>query len=288
VLGCGTVHRELLLVVAFLGMGAWEILELLLFEAPRRDLFSLLAHAAQVAVVLVATLVVLKLWQEKTAREADLARLVERAVFVRDEERRRVGYDLHDGIAPLIISAQQHLDTCRDRWPEAPDPALRELGLATDAVRAAITETRRVVMAIRPAVLDSTGLTDAVRTTIDTTARTAGWRVSFEDSVGPARLPEAVEVAAFRIFQEAVENARRHARCARLSVGLHRRRDWLELAVEDDGVGFAPSAEGTGLGLSSMRERARLVGGQCVVTSAPGQGTRVRARLPWAVSAAGP
>ena len=194
------MHRELLLVAAFLGMGAWEILELLLFEPPRRGLLSLVAHTAQVAVVLVATFVVLKLWKEKTAREADLARLVERTVFVRDEERRRIGYDLHDGIAPLIISAQQHLDTCRDRWPEAPPPALRELDMATDAVGAAIGETRRVVMALRPALLDSTGLTDAVRTTIGTTAQAAGWRVSFEESVGPTRLPEAVEVAAFRIF----------------------------------------------------------------------------------------
>jgi signal transduction histidine kinase len=281
------VHRELLLVAAFLGMGAWEILELWLFEPPGRGLVSVVAHAAQVAVVLAATFVVLKLLKEKTAREADLAGLIERAVFVRDEERRRIGYDLHDGIAPLIIGAQQHLDTCRDRWPAAPDPALRELGLAADAVRAAITETRRVVMAIRPAALDSTGLTDAVRTTIATTAQAAGWRVSFEETVGPTLLPEAVEVAAFRIFQEAVENARRHARCARLSVALHHRREWLELAVEDDGVGFAASADGAGLGLSSMRERARLVGGRCMVSSVPGRGTRVHARLPWAPSTAG-
>lgn len=133
------MHRELLLAAAFLGMAVWEILELVLLEAPRRGVWSVLAHGAQVAVVLVATGGVLKLWRGKTARAAELARLVESATFARDEERRRVGYDLHDGIAPLIVSAQQHLDTCQDAWPDAPAGARHELERAAGAVRAAIT-----------------------------------------------------------------------------------------------------------------------------------------------------
>jgi len=281
-LGCATVHRELLLVVTFLGMGAWEVLELTLLEPPRHGLWSVVAHAAQVAVILVATYVVLKLWKEKAAREAELARLVETAAFVRDEERRRVGYDLHDGIAPLIVSAQQHLDTCRDTWPDAPDRARGELERAATAVRAAITETRRVFMALRPAALDSTGLADALRTTAEDTGRAAGWRIHLHESLGAARLPEAVEAAALRIAQEAIQNARRHARCAELTIELHRDDGWLTLAVADDGVGFAPSREHGGLGLSSMRERARLLGGRCTVTSEPGRGTRLDVRLPCA------
>jgi signal transduction histidine kinase len=277
------VHRELLLAAAFLGMVVWEILELVLLEAPRRGVWSLLAHGAQVAVVLVATGVVLKLWRDKTARAAELARLVESATFARDEERRRVGYDLHDGIAPLIVSAQQHLDTCQDAWPDAPAHARHELERAAGAVRAAITETRRVIMALRPAALESTGLADAVRTTAEATGRATGWDVSFRESIGPTRLPAAVEVAAFRIFQEAVENVRRHARCDRLSIERRRRDEWLELTVADDGVGFVVPTDGAparGLGLTSMRERARLLGGRCTVTSHPGKGTQVDVWLP--------
>src|SRR5438132_2360830 len=269
------VHRELLLVAAFLGMGIWEVLELWLLEPPRHGLWSLVAHGAQVAVVLVATAVVLKLWTEKATREAELARLVETAAFIRDEERRRVGYDLHDGIAPLIVSAQQHLDTCCDTWTDAPAPARAELERAAAAVPAAIFETRRVFMALRPGALESTGLADALRTTIMETARATGWRVSVHETLGPARLPDAVEAAAFRIVQEAIQNAQRHARCAQVTIELHRDDGWLTLAVADDGVGFAPSRGSGGLGLSSMRERARLLGGRCTVTSEPGRGTHV-------------
>jgi two-component system NarL family sensor kinase len=279
------VHRELVLAAAFVGMGVWEILELVLLEAPRRGVSSVLAHATQVAVVLVAAAVVLKLWRQKTAHAAELARLVESAAFARDEERRRVGYDLHDGIAPLIVSAQQHLDTCQDAWTDAPPGARHELGRAAAAVRAAITETRRVMMALRPAALESTGLADAVRTATEAMGRATGWEVSFDETVGPTRLPPAVEVAAFRIFQEAVENARRHARCDRLSIALRRLPDAIELVVADDGVGFVVPTEGAptrGLGLSSMRERARLLGGRCQVTSHPGRGTRVEVSLPCA------
>ena len=100
------------------------------------------------------------------------------------------------------------------------------------------------------------------------------------ETLGPARLPEAVEAAAFRIVQEAIQNARRHAQCSALTIELHRNDGWLTLAVADDGVGFATAREHSGLGLSSMRERARLLGGRCTVTSQPGRGTRLDVRLP--------
>ncbi|MGH7389385.1 MAG: sensor histidine kinase [Candidatus Rokuibacteriota bacterium] len=278
-------RRELLLAAAFLGMGAWEILELWLAgpAGTRPWRLGVLLHSAQVVLVLAATYLVLRLWQEKSAREGELIRLVEAAAFARDEERRRVGYDLHDGIAPLVVSAKQHLDTCRDALAGEPQRAREELERATDALGAAITETRRVLMALHPAALESTGLADAVRTAVEAAARQTGWQVRVRESIGGSRLPPAVEVAAYRIFQEAIENARRHARCRRLSVELGGDDRWLDLRVEDDGVGFVvpeERASNGGLGLSSMRERARLVGGRCTVASEPGRGTRVGVRLP--------
>jgi signal transduction histidine kinase len=123
-----------------------------------------------------------------------------------------------------------------------------------------------------------------VRQSLDEAAHEAGFAVGLDAALGERPLPTAVETAAFRIVQEALANAARHARAPHVDVGLRCADGWLELEVRDDGVGFVPAAaQGrSGLGLSSMRERARLLGGTCSVDSAPGQGARVRVRLPLA------
>jgi signal transduction histidine kinase len=277
--------RELVLAAAFLGMAAWEVLEMWVIapvRGPRLPL-AVLVHATQVAIILVAVGLVLRLWREKTARELELARMVEKVVFAQEEERRRVAYDLHDGIAPLVVSAKQHLDTAQDVWPLDTARAVGQLDLADARLREAITEMRRILVALRPPALDAAGLSDALRRSLEESAREAGWSVEFTDAVGDVRIPAAVETAVFRIFQEALANARRHAATDGVRVDLRRDGGWLVLDVRDDGAGFAGAAGAAaarGLGLTSMRERARLLGGTCSVETAPGRGTRVCARLP--------
>src|SRR5712692_5081203 len=157
-------------------------------------------------VILAATYAVLRAWRGKTAHAEAMARLVEKVVVAQDEERRRVAYDLHDGVAQLIVSAKQHLDTCADLWPAAPERAARELGVGLERLDQAIVETRRVLLALRPAIVEDSGLPVAARRSLEQIAQEVGWDVAFAENLGDTRLPMAIETAAFRILQEALTN----------------------------------------------------------------------------------
>jgi len=275
-------YQELVLAVTFLGMAAYEAAEMRMLEGPGASPLALSIHALQVALILAFTAVAFRAWRRKTAHEEALARLVERVVFAKDEERRRIAYELHDGISPLIVSAQQHLDTSRDLWTLDPTWARTQLDTGVARLDLAIVEMRRVLSGLQPSVVAARGLGPAARQSLEETATETGWAVAFHEDLGEARLPAAVETAAFRILQEALANVRRHARTERVEVELQRRADWLYLDVRDYGVGL-PADEGRGgrgLGLLSMQERADLVGGTCAIENATDRGTRVRAQLP--------
>jgi signal transduction histidine kinase len=273
-------YQELVLATTFLLVAGYEALEIWVLERPGSWSPSLPIHAVQVAVILSATAVAVRAWQRKTAHQEALARLVERVVFAQDEERRRIAYELHDGISPLVVSAKQHLETARDLRGLDPARADRQLDTAVERLGLAIVETRRVLSALRPSSVASRGLAAAARQSLEEAAAEAGWAIAFDEALGDHRLPAAVETAAFRILQEALANVRKHARAERVEVDLRRQADWLYLDVRDDGLGWAADGEGRGLGLYSMRERAQLVGGRCAVESAGGRGTRVRVQLP--------
>jgi signal transduction histidine kinase len=277
--------REIVLAAAFLAMASYEVFEMWMFELPSRSPFSLAVavHALQVVLILGATAVILRAWRQKTAHEEALARLVEKVLVAQEEERRRVVYDVHDGIAQFIVSAKQHLDTCADLWPEQPTRAVGELATGRDRLGRALVETRRVLAALRPSAIAADGLVGAIRKSLDEIAHENGWSVSLQADVGPAPLPSAVETALFRIFQEAVANAARHADTRRVDVDLRREGSWLVLEVRDHGRGFVVNGrQRRGLGLCSMEERARLLGGSCVIDSAPRLGARLVVRLPLA------
>jgi len=195
-------YRELVLVIVFLVIASQELLEMWLLE-PRHGLgggrwpFSVdvLVHVAQVVAVLAATYIFIRAWQQRTAlmdrevararqladlvgalkeKEDALARTVEKLVFAQEQERRVVAYDVHDGLAQLIVSAKQHLDTCGDLWKSDPARAERELDLALDRMGRAIVEVRRLLTALRPSLVDPIGLVPAVRASLDEVAREAG------------------------------------------------------------------------------------------------------------------
>ena len=271
-----------MLAAAFVAMASYELLEMRALEPGRTSWTSWLVHAGQVLVILAASGAALRAWRRKTAHAEAMARLIEKVVLAQDEERRRVAYDLHDGVAQLIVSAKQHLDTCADLLPASGEGAPRELRVGIERLDQAIVETRRVLQALRPAAIEDGGLAPAARRSLEQTAQEAGWTVSFAEDLGDGRLPAAVETAAFRIIQEALTNARKHAGARRVDVELRRAAGWLVLAVRDSGGGV-PAREagsGRGLGLASMSERARLLGGTCEVRREPGGGTLVQARLP--------
>jgi signal transduction histidine kinase len=209
----------------------------------------------------------------------------DKVILAHEDGRRRIAYDLHDGIAQLIVSAKQHVDTCRDLWDGDRDRAEQELTKGADRLGRAIAETRAVLRALRPTPVEAVGLVGAVRQTLEELGRETGWSVSFLETLGDPKVAAAIEINVFRIVQEALTNAARHARARHVRVELRRDNTALQIEVADDGVGFdvkkVGSARRGGVGLLSMRERAVLLGGSCVIESDPtGGGTRLLVRLP--------
>jgi signal transduction histidine kinase len=209
----------------------------------------------------------------------ELQRAQERLVGAREEERRRLRRDLHDGLGPLLGGVSLALAGVRHRLRGDPAAAERMLQRLEEQLQTATGEIRRLVDGLRPPALDELGLVSALRERAAHFQQgPAGLSVTVEGPDALPPLPAATEVAAYRIALEALTNAARHAhahRCVlRLAVD-----GALELQVCDDGRGI-PAGHRAGVGLASMRQRAREVGGACTVDPEPGGGTRVTARLP--------
>jgi two-component system, NarL family, sensor kinase len=210
---------------------------------------------------------------------ADLQHSRERLVTAREEERRRVRRDLHDGLGPTLAAAVLELDTSRRAVADDPERAEQLLVDLRGQMQDAIADVRRLVYELRPPALDQLGLVGAL---CEHAARISdpngGLKVAVEAPDALPVLPAAVEVAAYRIAMEAINNVQRHAQANRCTVQLDL-HDALAVEIADDGKGVAPATE-SGVGMQSMRERARELGGTLTIDDREGGGTRVLARLP--------
>jgi signal transduction histidine kinase len=196
----------------------------------------------------------------------------ERLVLAREEERRRLRRELHDGLGPALAGLTLQVDTVRNRVADRDADA--DLLTLRSGIQETVLDVRRIVEGLRPAALDDLGLAEAVHQL----AAQTDLPVAVE-AVDLPRLPAATEVAAYRIVQEALANAGRHAHAHRVCVRLRQADSDLFVEVDDDGVGVvAPRPDGVGLG--SMRSRAEEIGGSFELEAVPGTGTRVTARLP--------
>ena len=213
---------------------------------------------------------------------ADLQRSRQQLVTSREEERRRLRRDLHDGLGPSLASLLLEARVLRRMIRDDPAAAEKLADEMQGDIRATIDDIRRVVHELRPPALDDLGLVPAINVLAAKIGRhddpNDALHVDVEAPDNLPALPAAVEVAAYRIIQEALTNIVHHAdaRCATVRLWLER---GLQLEVTDDGAGFAGGRLG-GLGLRSMRERAAEVGGSCTIAGAADGGTRVRAVLP--------
>ncbi|MEW9553698.1 sensor histidine kinase [Nonomuraea sp. NPDC050783] len=214
---------------------------------------------------------------------ADLQRSRERILTTREEERRRLRRDLHDGLGQTLSAMAMTINMARlslKSSPEAADELLRELHAGMAAVTGDI---RELVYGLRPPALDDLGLARAVRDLAGQPApdpavgAELAVEVEVEGDLGD--LPAAVEVAVYRIVQEALTNVRKHAAASGVRIVLQRERSVLRVLVADDGKGL-PEGVRPGIGLGSMRERAAELGGICVVSGEPGGGTRVEVMFP--------
>lgn len=199
----------------------------------------------------------------------------EQLVTAREEERRRIRRDLHDGLGPTLASLGLQLRVLQRTLRSDPAAAEQLAGELRTGVRQATADIRRLVYELRPPMLDEFGLTDALRNLnpTDGLART----VTVPDPVPP--LPAAVEVAIYRITAEALHNAARHAAATRCAVELTFGQDAVALTVTDDGRGL-PETYLAGVGHHSMRERSTELGGTIDIGPADGGGTRVAATFP--------
>lgn len=214
----------------------------------------------------------------RTSRLADeLQDSRERLVVAREEERRRIRRDLHDGLGPALSGVVFRLESAKLLVERDPAAAVDHIGATSDHVQDVVADVRRLVHDLRPPALDDRGLVGALQQHAESVS-TNGLAVHVEaGDLGP--LPAAVEVAAYRIAGEAVTNVVRHAHATTCVVRLEVRDGRLVVEVADDGVGIAEDVQ-AGVGLVSLRERASELGGRTEITCPAGGGTVVRAWLP--------
>ena len=217
---------------------------------------------------------------------ADLQHSRQRLVTAREEERRRLRRDLHDGLGPELASMTLQAEAARDCLRAAPGRTDALLAELIGQLQAATAEIRRLVYELRPPALDDLGLVAALRTLAARYDQGSppGLRITVEAPDVPSPLPAAVEVAAYRICQEALTNVVRHAGARHCTLQLvlaeaDGRSGTLVVEIRDDGRGLAADRR-AGVGLASMRERAAELGGTCLIEPVPTGGTRVLARLP--------
>jgi signal transduction histidine kinase len=210
---------------------------------------------------------------------ADLQRSREQLVLAREEERRRLRRDLHDDLAPTLAALGLTASTVADLIPTNPETATALVKELQTEIRATVGNIRRLVYDLRPPTLDELGLFAAVRERAAQYSNApGGFQVTVDTPAELLNLPAAVEVAAYRIVQEALENVSKHAQARRCAIRFAN-HSGLEIEITDDGIGLPPNLT-PGVGLRSMRERAAELGGSCVIESGKTGGTHVVACLP--------
>ncbi|MBI3330372.1 MAG: GAF domain-containing protein [Nitrospinae bacterium] len=225
-----------------------------------------------------------RLFEQVRLGHERLQTLSHRLLAVQEDERRRIARELHDEIGQALTAVKMNLQAVR-HLPEAASvaPYLEE---NMDIVNQLLQQARDLSRDLRPSMLDDLGLLPALRWYIDRLAQRAGFHAQLEVDAMEMRLHPDLETACFRVAQEALTNVVRHARAHRVWVEVRPSATELELVVRDNGVGFdvrdaqERAMRGESLGLLGMSERVALVGGHFDITSAPAQGTEIRARFP--------
>jgi PAS domain S-box-containing protein len=230
-----------------------------------------------------------RLYEELTERERRLKDLVGKLMSAKEEERRRVAYEVHDGVTQVAVATHQHLQAfAKDYLPDSA-PSQTKLEGTLDLARQTVREARSVIADLRPTALEDFGLAAALRSKVQA-LRADGWEIGYDEALGDERLSDEIEMALYRVAQEALANIRKHAQTTRARITLARRPKSVYLEVRDWGRGFEQSgraqASGWGeqVGIYGMRERITWLGGEFAIRSRPGAGTRVLAQVPLPMS----
>jgi signal transduction histidine kinase len=225
-----------------------------------------------------------RLIEELTTTRADLAEAQHTAGVL--AERERLAREIHDTLAQGLSSIQLLLRAAERALPDRSDDAARHVEAARQAAVDNLAEARRFVAALTPPALEGTTLAGALERLCATTGARHCLTTRFHLTGDPVPLPTAHEVALLRIAQSALANTVRHARATTAETTLGYLGDHIALDIVDDGHGFdperlpAPDPESGGFGLAAMRARMNTLGGTLTITSVPGHGTALAARLP--------
>ena len=220
---------------------------------------------------------------ERTER---LGQVLQQTISAQEDERRRLARELHDETAQTIAALSIALDRARDSLSGAGPGAASQIGQAKELASRLLAETRRLILGLRPTVLDDLGLWPAIRWYAETYLGDRWIDVNLETAVPAQRLPAHIEVALFRIIQEALANVAKHAHAGHVDVRLAQYEGRVTVTVRDDGTGFdvaralGRSGPVESVGLLGMQERVRLLGGHLEIGSEAGVGTLVRVEVP--------
>jgi len=230
---------------------------------------------------------------ERTAQlaegESRLRELLGKLVVAQEEERRRVAYEVHDGLAQMIVAVQQHLQAFARQHPPDSVPGEESLEWNLALIQQTVEEARRVISGLRPTALDDFGLAVALRLQVEA-MRSEGWEISYDESLGDEWLSATLEAALYRVAQEALTNVRKHADTTRVYLSLDRLGREIRLRVRDRGKGFSMTEMVSGggprerVGIAGMQEKVTLLGGTFRVLSRPETGTLIVAKVPLADS----
>jgi two-component system CheB/CheR fusion protein len=213
---------------------------------------------------------------------AEIRALAAQLMTAQEEERRRVSRELHDSLCQKLASLALDVENLAVALPTPAATRARLQDLCARAIKVS-EEARHIAYELHPSVLDDLGLVVSLKALCDEFAKTEKMRVNFAAGKLPDLVPQKIASGLYRIAQESLRNVAKHAKAKHLSVALAVRDRCLELSLEDDGIGFTPKAvKGKGgLGLVSIGERARIVGGALSIESKPGDGTRISVRVPF-------
>jgi two-component system sensor histidine kinase UhpB len=220
---------------------------------------------------------------ELSSANHSLRELSSRLMQVQEEERSRLARDLHDEVGQLLTALKIDLQAIQhgevgEVWSGALTDSL-------DLVDRLLTQVRTLALDLRPSLLDDLGLVSALRWYANRQAERNGWILTFSIDGMVGRVPAPIEVACFRVVQEALTNVAKYARAKTIDLTLRQDSSEVMLIIQDDGVGFdvmlaRQRAQGHSIGLLGMEERVRLAGGTLVISSTPGHGTGLRLYFP--------
>jgi len=223
-----------------------------------------------------------KLMEDLAARQAQVRELAARLVEVEERERRRISGELHDEAGQSLLSIRLRLELAERSLPPGQEALKQELGEIRRLTEKTIVEIRRLLSALSPAALEQLGLAAALRQLAGRWRQASGMHIAVRAEL-KRPLPKPVELAAYRLAQEALHNAVRHSKASRINLSVMSADDTLRLTVEDNGIGFCVEqalAKTGSLGLTGMRERVALAGGEFHLRSRPGHGTKISILLP--------